>query len=113
MIDLAVQKARSFLPSPSPLRQFHRPEMSSSSLQEQLGTEEEYRSSSDPTALQQLYRLDRSSSGFHYQLSGVLYSEDYKKCVHNLQGDDLVQLVDYLDKVRHCIVLLRSPLTPV
>ena len=51
-------------------------------------------------ALQQLHRLDRSSSGFHDQLSSVLYGEEYQKCVQNLQCDDLVWLVEYLDKVR-------------
>ena len=51
-------------------------------------------------ALQRLHRLDRSSSGFHDQLSRVLCEEEYRQCAPNLQGDDLVWLVDYLDKVR-------------
>ena len=52
-----------------------------------------------PTALQQLLCLDSSSSLFHTQLGNVLHSETYKQSVLNLQGDDLVLLVDYLDKV--------------
>ena len=60
--------------------------------------------------LQQLHRLDRFSSGFHDQVSNVLYGEEYKQCMPNLQGDDLVWLVDYLDNVRHHVSLLHSPL---
>ncbi|KAF9644879.1 kinase-like protein [Thelephora ganbajun] len=69
--------------------------------------------------LQKLYSLDRSLSGFHNQLSNVLYGEEYTRCVANLQGDDLVWLVDYLDNVlddltpfspafRKCLRGLRS-----
>ena len=67
---------------------------------------------SSPTlpALQQLRRLDGSSSGFCDQLSGVLYGEEYKQCVPDLRGDDLVWFVDYLDKVPRHIALARSPL---
>ena len=50
--------------------------------------------------LQQLRHLDRSSPGFHDQLSNVLYGEEYKQSVKSLQGNDLVWLVDYLDEVR-------------
>lgn len=50
-------------------------------------------------ALQKLSRLDGSSSKFHGQLSGVLYGEEYRRCVPNLQGNDLVWLIDYLDRV--------------
>ena len=61
-------------------------------------------------ALQQLQRLNRSSSDFEDQLNDVLYGEEYRQCVQYLQGDDLVWLVDYLDKVRRIIALhnLRS-----
>ena len=55
------------------------------------------------TALQQLRRLDRSSPGFHDQLSNVLNSKQYERTVPNLQGDELVSLVDYLDQVCHPI----------
>ena len=51
------------------------------------------------STLQQLHRLDRPSSTFHDQLCNVLYGEEYKKCVPNLQGNDLVWFVDYLDDV--------------
>ena len=69
---------------------------------------------SEPTlpALQQLHHLDRTTSGFHDQLSNALYGEEYQKCVPNLQGDDLVWLVDYLDKVRHYVAHPRSPPKP-
>jgi len=69
-------------------------------------------SSSSPPALQQLHRLDRSSYGFPDQLSGVLHEEEYQRCAPNLQGDELVWLVEYLDKVRCHIALSNSPLTP-
>ena len=58
--------------------------------------------------LQQLHHLDRFSSDFHDQVSNALYGEEYKQCVPNLQGDDLVWLVDYLDKVRRRVSLLHS-----
>ena len=69
-------------------------------------------SSPRPPALQQLHRLDRSSSGFHDQLSNVLYAEEYQKCAPNLQGDDSVWLIDYLDKVRCRTTIPRSPPRP-
>jgi len=67
-------------------------------------------SSPSPPVLQQLYRLNGSSSGFHDQLSNVLYGKEYIQCLPNLEGDDLVWLVEYLDKVRFRVALpaLRS-----
>ena len=65
-------------------------------------------SSSNPTALQRLRRLDRSSPNFHNQLSNVLFGEEYGQSVPNLRGNDLVSLVDYLDKACRPI----SPLRP-
>ena len=56
-------------------------------------------------ALQQLYHLNGSSSGFHDRLKDVLYGEEYRQCVQNLQRDDLVWLVNYLDNVRRRIAL--------
>jgi hypothetical protein len=50
--------------------------------------------------LNRLRRLDRSSPKFHDQVSNILSGEEYKQWVPNIQGDDLVGLVDYLDKVR-------------
>jgi hypothetical protein len=56
-------------------------------------------SSPNLPTLQKLNRLSRSASGFRDQLSDLLDGEEYKQCLPNLQGDDLVWLVDYLDKV--------------
>lgn len=69
-------------------------------------------SSPSSPALQQLHRLDGSSSGFHDQLSKVLYGKEYRRCVPTLHGDDSMWLVDYLDKVRRHIALPHSPLKP-
>ena len=69
-------------------------------------------SSLSHSAMQQLHRLDRSSSGFHDELSSVLYGEEYQKYVPNLQGDDLVWFIEYLDKVRHRFALSNFPLKP-
>jgi len=66
-------------------------------------------SSPSPSVLRRLHRLDRSLSGFHNQLSNVLYGEEYHQCVPNLQADELAWLVDYLDKVRHRATLSRPP----
>ena len=59
-------------------------------------------------ALQQLYHLNRSSPDFHDQLCSVIYGEEYRESVPNLQGEDLVCLVDYLDEVRRHISPPRS-----
>ena len=66
-------------------------------------------SSPTSSALQQLYRLNRSSSEFHDQVSNILYGEEYQRCVQDLQGDDLEWVVDYLDKVRRRVALPRFP----
>ena len=65
-------------------------------------------SSPGPPGLQKLYHLNRSSPDFHDQLSNVIYGEEYKKCAPNLQGEDLVCLVDYLDEVRRRVPPPRS-----
>ena len=62
--------------------------------------------------LQQLHRLDKSSSDFHDQLCKVLYEPEYVQCGQNLQGDDLAWLIDYLEQVRPHVVPPRSPLKP-
>ena len=62
--------------------------------------------------LEQLYNLDRSSSGFHDQLTNVLYGEEYRQCVPNLLGDSLIWLVEYLNNVRYRATLSHSPLKP-
>ena len=56
-------------------------------------------------ALQKLHRLKGSSPDFYDQLSDVLYGEEYQQCVPILQGDDLVWLVDYLDKGRYHVAV--------
>ena len=56
-------------------------------------------SSASRLFLQQLRLLDKSLSGFHDQLTEVLHGEGYQQRSPNLQGDDLVWLVDYLDQV--------------
>ena len=61
----------------------------------------------NPPALQKLHHLSRS---FHDQLSDILYGDEYQQCVPGLQGDDLVWLVEYLDKARHYVPPSRSPL---
>ena len=62
--------------------------------------------------LEQLHNLNRSSSGFHDQLTNVLYGEEYRQCVPNLQGDNLMWLVEYLNNVRYRATLSHSPLKP-
>ena len=42
-----------------------------------------------------------SSPDFHDKLSNVLYGEEYVQCVSHLEGEDLIWLIDYLDKVRY------------
>ena len=51
--------------------------------------------------IQQLRPLDMSSPGFPDQLSNILYGQEYARHVEDLQSDDLVSLVDYLDKARY------------
>ena len=55
--------------------------------------------------LQQLHLPDRSSSEFHDKLCNILYGEGYKQSAPNLQADDFVCLVEYLDKVRRHVIL--------
>ena len=55
--------------------------------------------------LRPLRRLNRSSPGFCDQLNDILYGEEYKKWIPNIQDDDLVWFVDYLDGVCRCAAL--------
>lgn len=66
----------------------------------------------DSPTLQKLHYLGRSSSGFGDKLVNLLYGEEYKQCVPTLQGDDLVWLVDYLDKVHPCATVPNPLLKP-
>ena len=70
-------------------------------------------SSPNPTALQQLHHLDTSSPAFHDQLGGVFSGEEYRRSVQNIEGNDLVSFVEYLDRVRRRIALPHSPFKPV
>jgi len=63
-------------------------------------------------ALQPLHRLNRISPDFHDKLKDLLYGEEYVQCVPTLQGEDLVWLVDYLDKVCRRVILPQSLLKP-
>jgi len=65
---------------------------------------------SSQNLLEQLRRLDSFSSKFHDQLCNVLYGREYKQLVQNLQDDDLVWVVDYMDKVCRLITLPYPPL---
>jgi len=58
--------------------------------------------------LDRLRSLDRSSSGFHDQVCTVLYEEEYRKCIPDLQGDESAWLVEYLDEVRRHVALPYS-----
>ena len=62
-------------------------------------------SSPHSTTLRQLRHLDESSPNFHDQLTSVLSGEEYEQSVPNLRNNDLVFLVDYLDKVRRHVAL--------
>ena len=66
-------------------------------------------SSTSSSVLQQFHHLDRSSPDFHDKLCNVFYGSEYSQWVSNLQGDDLVWLVDYLDKVRCRITFPHPP----
>ena len=70
-------------------------------------------SSTTPLSLKQLWGLDESSLEFQDQLSNILNGEEYTQWVLNLQGDDLVLFVDYLDKVRCRISFPHFPLEPL
>ena len=62
--------------------------------------------------LQQLNRLNRTSPDFPDQFCNIIYGREYAQCAPNLEGDDLVWLVEYLDGVRRRVALLHSPLKP-
>lgn len=50
--------------------------------------------------LQQLQDLDRSAPGFPNQLTDILCKEGWADRAQGLPGDDLEELVEYLDRVR-------------
>ncbi|KAF9643686.1 kinase-like protein [Thelephora ganbajun] len=49
--------------------------------------------------LQQIAQLDRTSPDFYNQLDNTLDGQEYRQCVSDIEHDDLVWLVDYLDEV--------------
>lgn len=64
-------------------------------------------------ALQELDRLDKSSSDFDDKFRDVLYRQEYALHEENFEDGDLVWLIDYLDEVCRCTAaLFYSPLTP-
>jgi hypothetical protein len=65
---------------------------------------------SSRSPLSQLHHLDTFSSTFEDQVLNILYGQEYRQWMQHLQGDNLVGLADYLDKVHRCILLLSSPL---
>ena len=56
--------------------------------------------------MQQFRPLDMSSPGFPDQISNILSGDEYTRRVGDLENDDLVSLVDYLDKARYCLIFL-------
>lgn len=48
--------------------------------------------------LRELQNLDQSSPDFHDNLNSTLHGAEYDECVPNLERDDSVWFVDYLDK---------------
>jgi len=55
--------------------------------------------------LQQLHRLETSSSQFPAQITSILDGTEYNVWIQNLQEGDLPQIVEYLDNVYLCITL--------
>ena len=62
--------------------------------------------------LLKLHLLDVSSPDFDDQICNVLYGESYARRVPDLREDDLVWLIDYLDRVHRCVVFLQSLINP-
>ena len=60
--------------------------------------------------LQQLYDLDRASPLFHERLRDFLCGDAYRNALPNLQGDNLVSLLKYLDNVSFYIIFPRAAL---
>ena len=56
--------------------------------------------------LEQLRSLDESSPEFQSQVSNIVVAKEFKDWVPTIQDDDLVELVDYLDKVRRPLSLV-------
>ena len=70
-----------------------------------------FKSSRNP--LEQLCRLDPSAPKFRVRARKIFFGEEYRQWVISAHGDDLVGLVDYLDKVCSRFSFTRSPLKPM
>ena len=55
-----------------------------------------------------LLQLDRLSSQFPDQLSDILARREFDQCIERLEDDDLVQVIEYLDKVLPSFHQFRS-----
>ena len=60
--------------------------------------------------LDQLLQLDQASPHFHDTISNILYGQEYRKWIREVHDDDVIVLIDYLDKARPYVhyFLLRS-----
>ena len=60
------------------------------------------------SVLQQIYHLDKSSPDFRSQLNDALHRQEYHQRAQELNADDLMWLVGYLDDVR-CHITSSHP----
>jgi hypothetical protein len=67
---------------------------------------------SDPNPLDQLLRLKPSSSGFDDKVSNVLQGQAYRTWVKGIGGDDVVELAEFLDRVRRGASFFASRSSP-
>lgn len=56
-------------------------------------------------ALRKLHCLDASPPDFGDRVCDILYGNEYVQAVPNLEGDDPVWLIDYLDKVHRPVFM--------
>ena len=61
-----------------------------------------------PNSFLRLRDLNRASPRFSRQLAKMLDREEYAKCLPNLHGEDLVWLVEFLDRVSFLTTFPRS-----
>lgn len=62
--------------------------------------------------MEQLLRLDSSSSQFNDQVSKILHGKEYKQWANHIDGTDMTRLIDFLDRVRPCASSLASHSRP-
>ena len=66
-------------------------------------------SSSTPSTSRGLGRLNRSSFDFHDRLMDAIHGDEYYvECLQDIEADDLVWLINYLDEVRYRFALSPS-----